>query len=55
MHRLVALIIGIVVGMLGMTCFDAVFEKRSCQKLEAELNVNLAYTYNTGCVRAESL
>lgn len=44
-----------VLTMLATTLIDNRFESQSCKELEKRLNINLSYSYNTGCVLPEDL
>lgn len=44
-----------VVMIIITTLMDSNFESNHCDALEKRINIDLAYTYNTGCVPVEDL
>lgn len=55
MDRFIVGFLAFFLGMILMGVIDNRFEDLSCRELEEKIGINLAYTYNDGCVRAEDL
>jgi hypothetical protein len=48
-------LIGFLLGIVITSAVDSSYEKKACEELEQKISINLAYTYNQGCQRAEDL
>lgn len=47
--------VGMIVAAIITSVFDSQFESARCDKLADRLDINLVYTYNSGCVFPEDL
>lgn len=55
MSAFIGFIVGLVLGIVMASFIDSQFEEDRCKALEKKIGINLAYTYNAGCVRVEDL
>jgi hypothetical protein len=55
MDRVIIAFAAFILGCFLMAVMENQFSGAQCAELEQKIGINLAYTYNDGCVRAEDL